>query len=308
MSTLDGKVALVTGAANGLGRSEAIELARNGAKVIVNDLGVASDGSGKDTSAADAVVDEIKAAGGEATPHFGDVGDWNASKAMIQSAIDTYGSLDILVNNAGFCRDKMIFNMSEEEFDSVLRVHVKGSFCSLKFAAMYWREKAKSEGGPVYGRIIGTSSEAFLFCSVGQPNYAAGKAGIVALTLSTGQALLKYGVTTNVMCPRARTRMTDTGGMLSAMFAKPEEGFDQMDPDNIAPFVAYLASPAAENISGQVFVVAGENVTVVGKPDITNPESQFHNEGRWTQEKLGSALEPYFKGRTLGEGYALGGG
>ncbi len=305
---LDGKVAVVTGAANGLGRAEALELARHGARVIVNDLGVASDGSGSDTKAAEAVVEEIKAAGGEATPHFGDVGDWNDSKAMIQKAIDTYGGLDILVNNAGFCRDKMIFNMSEEEFDSVLRVHIKGNFCALKFSAMYWREKAKSEGGPVYGRIIGTSSEAFLFCSVGQPNYAAGKAGITALTLSTGQALLKYGVTANVMCPRARTRMTDTGGMLSAMFAKPETGFDTMDPENIAPFVAYLGSPQAQNISGQVFVVCGENVTVVEKPDISVPENQFHSEGRWTLDHLDKALGPHFAGRTFGDGYALSGG
>ncbi|MCP5043264.1 MAG: SDR family NAD(P)-dependent oxidoreductase, partial [bacterium] len=131
---LDGKVAIVTGAARGLGREEALELARHGARVVVNDLGVAGDGSGRDTSAADAVVEEIRAAGGEAVPHFGDVADWNASQAMIQTAIDTYGDLNILVNNAGFCRDKMIFNMTEEAFDSVLRVHVKGSFCSLKFA------------------------------------------------------------------------------------------------------------------------------------------------------------------------------
>lgn len=305
--TLDGKVAIVTGAARGLGREEALELARQGARVVVNDLGVAGDGSGRDTKAADAVVEEIRAAGGEAVPHFGDVADWSSSKAMIQTAIDTYGDLNILVNNAGFCRDKMIFNMEEEDFDAVLRVHVKGSFCSLKFASMYWREKAKETGGPVYGRIIGTSSEAFLYCSVGQPNYAAGKAGITALTLSTGFAVLKYGVTANVICPRARTRMTDTGGLLSQMFAKPEEGFDTFDPANIAPFVAYLVSPQAENISGQVFTCCGENITVVGRPDITTPENQFHNEGTWTADKLDAQLGKYFAGRTFGEGYAIPG-
>ena len=282
-------------------------LARHGARVVVNDLGVSDDGSGRDSRAADEVVQEIRAGGGEAVAHSGDVADWNDSQAMIRTAIDTYGDLDILVNNAGFCRDKMIFNMTEEEFDSVLRVHVKGSFCSLKFASMYWREKAKSSGGPVDGRIIGTSSEAFLYCSVGQPNYAAGKAGIVALTLSTGIALMKYGVTANVICPRARTRMTDTGGLLSQMFAKPDEGFDTFDPGNIAPFVAYLGSAAAENISGQVFTCCGENITVVGRPDITTPENQFHSEGKWTSEKLQQQLGPYFAGRKFGQGYAIPG-
>lgn len=304
---LDGKVAIVTGAGRGLGREEALELARQGARVVVNDLGVAGDGTGRDTKAADAVVEEIRSAGGEAVAHFGDVADWNDSQAMIKKAIDAYGDLNILVNNAGFCRDRMIFNMTEEDFDAVLRVHVKGSFCSLKFASIYWRQRAKSTGGPVYGRIIGTSSEAFLYCSVGQPNYAAGKAGITALTLSTGHAVLKYGVTANVICPRARTRMTDTGGMLSEMFAKPEAGFDTFDPANIAPFVAYLASPAAENISGQVFTCCGENITVVGRPDITQPESQFHNEGTWTAEKLDQQIGPYFAKRKFGDGYALPG-
>lgn len=302
---LDGKVAIVTGAARGLGREEALELARHGAKVVVNDLGVSADGTGRDTSAADAVVDEIKALGGEAVPHFGDVADWDDSQAMIQTAIDNYGDLNILVNNAGFCRDKMIFNMTEEDFDSVLRVHVKGSFCGLKFASMYWREKAKRDGGQVYGRIIGTSSEAFLFCSVGQPNYAAGKAGITALTLSTGFAVQKYGVTANVICPRARTRMTDTGGPLSAMFAKPEEGFDTFDPANTAPLVAYLSSPKAEHVSGQVFICSGENVTLVKRPEISVPEYQFHNEGKWTVDKLDAALGPFFAGRQFGDGYAV---
>lgn len=305
--SLEGKVAIVTGAARGLGREEALELARQGARVVVNDLGVSGDGRGRNTDAADSVVEEIRAAGGEAVPHFGDVADWNDSQSMIKTAVDTYGDLNILVNNAGFCRDKMIYNMSEEDFDSVLRVHVKGSFCSLKFAAMYWREQSKLKGGPVYGRIIGTSSEAFLYCSVGQPNYAAGKAGITALTLSTGFAVLKYGVTANVICPRARTRMTDTGGLLTQMFAKPEEGFDTFDPANIAPFVAYLGSPEAANISGQVFTCCGENITVVGRPDITSLDNQFQNEGMWTAEKLDKQVGAYFAGRTFGDGYAIPG-
>ena len=305
---LDGKVAIVTGSANGLGREEALELARHGARVVVNDLGVASDGSGKDSGPADAVVEEIKSFGGEAVAHFGDVADWNDSKALITKAIDTWGQLDILVNNAGFCRDKMIFNMSEEDFDSVLRVHVKGNFCTLKFAAMHWRENAKANGGQTYGRIIGTASEAFLFCSVGQPNYAAGKAGITALTLSTGQAVMKYGVTANVICPRARTRMTDDGGMLSQMFAAPEDGFDVFHPTNIAPFVAYLGSPAAENITGQVFVISGGDVTVVGAPDIADTDRQFHNDDRWTLDALDAKVGKYFAGRKFGDGYVVGSG
>jgi 3-oxoacyl-[acyl-carrier protein] reductase len=300
---LEGKVAIVTGAARGLGREEALELARLGARVVVNDLGVAADGSGKDEEPARGVVEEIQKLGGEAVPHFGDVADWNDAQSLIKTAVDSFGDLHILVNSAGFTRDRMIFNMSEEEFDSVIRVHVKGHFCPMKFAAIHWREQSKANGAPVYGRLISTSSEAFLFGSVGQPNYAAAKGAITALTLSTAKATLKYGVTANVICPRARTRMTDVGGMLSAIFAKPEEGFDNFDPANVAPLVGYLASPRAERISGQVFVVWGRMVTVVGRPSV---DTRFESGEKWTGESIHQKLGPHFeKLEPVTDGFAV---
>jgi 3-oxoacyl-[acyl-carrier protein] reductase len=293
MSVLDGKVAIVTGAGRGLGEVEALELAKLGARVVVNDLGTKSDGSGKDEEPARAVVEEIKKAGGEAVAHFGDVADGNDSKSMFETAIGEFGDLNILVNNAGFCRDKMIFNMEEDEFDTVLRVHVKGHFLSMRHAAAYWRETSKKKGGPIYGRIISTSSEAFIFASVGQPNYAAAKAGIVALTGSTAQACAKYGVTANSIMPRARTRMTDSG-LTGQMFAKPEEGFDNFHPVHVAPLVGYLASPKAANISGNVFIVWGKAITVVGRPTISDT---LQSEEAWSYDSVDGALGKFFEGK-----------
>jgi 3-oxoacyl-[acyl-carrier protein] reductase len=287
---LDGKVAVVTGAARGLGRVEALELARHGARVVVNDLGTAGDGSGRDEGPARAVVDEIKAMGGEAVPHFGDVAVWADAQSLIGTAIEHFGDLHILMNNAGFCRDRMIFNMSEEDFDSVIRVHVKGHFCTMRFASVHWRERAKAAGGPVYARIINTSSEAFIFGSPGQPNYAAAKAGIVALTMAAAQSLQKYGVTANAIMPRARTRMNDSG-TLAEMFAKPEEGFDTFAPENVAPLVVYLASPEAANVSGQVVIVYGKHLTVVGAPSV---DTRFETDVPWTAASVAAALGPYF--------------
>jgi len=294
MGVLDGKVAVVTGAGRGLGRVEALELARLGARVVVSDLGVATDGQGHDESAGREVVDSIKAMGGEAIAHFGDAGDWNDSKAMIQMAIESFGDLNILVNNAGFCRDKMIFSMSEEEFDSVIRVHLKGHFLGIRHAAEYWRNKAKAEGGTVYGRIVSTASEAAIFASVGQPNYAAAKAGIIALTNSAAQGLLKYGVTANTLMPRARTAMTNSG-RTAELFKAPEDGFDVWRPENIAPLVGYLASPAAQNISGNVFVVAGTLLAVL---ESVQRVGQFESgdEG-WDYESVAEKLNPFFEGK-----------
>jgi 3-oxoacyl-[acyl-carrier protein] reductase len=290
MSVLDGKVAIVTGAARGLGRVEALELAKLGARVVVSDLGTAGDGSGRDEGPAQAVVDEIKAMGGEAVAHFGDVADWNDSKAMIQTAVDSFGDLNILVNNAGFCRDKMFFSMSEDEFDSVIRVHVKGHFCGIRHATEYWRGKAKAEGGSVYGRIVSTASEAFIFASVGQPNYAAAKAGVVAMTGSAAQAMVKYGVTANTIMPRARTRMNESGA-LAAMFAKPEEGFDNFAPENVSPLVGYLAAPASQNISGNLFIVWGKQISIIQRP---LHEADFDSEAGWSYESVDAALTPYY--------------
>jgi 3-oxoacyl-[acyl-carrier protein] reductase len=291
VGNLEGKVAVVTGGARGLGRAEALQLAAQGARVVVNDLGVKADGSGRDEGPAQSVVDEIKSAGGEAVAHFGDVADWNDAQGLIRAAVDTFGDLNVLVNNAGFLRDATIFNMSEEDFDAVVRVHLKGHFCTCRFATAYWRDRSKREGGPVYGRVINKSSEAFLFGSVGQPNYAAAKAGVVAITMGIAQACLKYGVTANAVMPRARTRMNESGP-LAEMFKKPEEGFDVWAPENVAPFTGYLASPEAARISGHVFIVWGKQVTAVHRPE---PEARWESPERWTLESLHAELGPHFE-------------
>jgi len=288
--TLDGKVAIVTGAARGLGREEALALAKLGARVVVNDLGTRGDGSGRDEEPARAVVEEIAKLGGEAVPHFGDVAVWNDAKALVGTAIERFGDLHILLNNAGFCRDRMIFNMNEDEFDSVIRVHLKGHFCPMRFASEYWRTRVKETGKPVYGRIINTSSEAFIFGSPGQPNYAAAKAGIVAMTMSTAQVLEKYGVTANAIMPRARTRMNDSG-TLADMFAKPAEGFDVYAPENVSPLVTFLASPAAERVSGYVLIVYGKQITLVSAPKL---EPVFETEVPWTYNGVVEKLGPWF--------------
>jgi len=303
MGDLDGKVAIVTGAAHGLGRAHALQLASQGARVVVNDLGVGADGSGRDEVAAQTVVEEIRAQGGEGVAHFGDVADWNDAQALIRRAIDHYGSLDILVNNAGFIRDALVCNMSEEDFDAVVRVHLKGHFCTTRFATAYWREESKRRNSPIYGRLISTASEAALTAGPGQPNYSAAKAGIINLTLGAAQLCLKYGVTANVIMPRARTRMTDTGP-IAPLFKKPERGFDTFAPENAAPLVGYLASPRAARISGQVFIVWGKDVTVVERPRLGH---KFASEGgAWTLDALDRQLGPHFeKLEPVIDGYAV---
>ena len=301
--SLEGKVAIVTGAAHGLGRLHALQLAAQGARIVVNDIGATVDGSGQDEEPAQTVVDEIKKAGGEAIAHFGDVADWNGAKALIQKAVDHFGDMNILVNNAGFTRDATIFNMTEEQFDSVVRVHLKGHFCPTKFAADYWRQQSKAAGGPIYGRLINTASESYFFAPPGQPNYSSAKAGIVSLTMGAAQLLLKYGVTANVVLPRARTRMTMSGGT-AAIFEKPEEGFDNFAPENVSPLFVYLASPESARISGQVFIVWGRQVCVVGRPDPA--KSVFDSDVAWTAEVLHDHLGPYFeKLEPVTDGYSV---
>jgi 3-oxoacyl-[acyl-carrier protein] reductase len=295
MSVLEGKVAVVTGAANGLGRAEAIYLASQGARVVVSDVGADRDGLGRRADAAQQVVDEIRSAGGEAVAHCGDVADWNDSKAMIETAVDTWGDLHILVNNAGFLRDKMIFGMSEEDWDAVIRVHLKGHFCGIRHATEYWRNASKVRGGPIYGRIISTSSEAALFASVGQPNYAAAKSGIVALTNSAAQGCVRYGVTANTIMPRARTRMVAVGPVAAA-FEKPEEGFDTFSPDNVTPLVGYLASPDSANVSGNLFIIWGRAVTVVEAPRL---DHAYATEGSWSHESIAEVLGKHFAGKQV---------
>lgn len=262
MGLLDGKVAIVTGAGRGLGREEALALAAEGAAVVINDIGASLSGEGNDTSPAAAVVAEIQAKGGRAVTNFEDISDWNGAKRAVDSAYDAFGQLDILVNNAGVLRDRMSFNMAEDEFDLVLKVHCKGHFAMSRHACARWREAAKLSGGTTYGRIINTASEAGLLGTAGNSNYAMAKAAIAALTVSLGREMGKYGVTSNFIAPRARTRMTDSMPN-NAMFAAPEQGFDAFHPAWPAQLVTFLASEAAGDINGQGFIVWGGQVALV---------------------------------------------
>jgi NAD(P)-dependent dehydrogenase (short-subunit alcohol dehydrogenase family) len=262
MGLLDGKVAIVTGAGRGLGREEALALAAEGARVIVNDIGTSVSGEGHNRSPAGEVVDEITGAGGTAIANHMDIADWNGAGRTVVQAYDTWGRLDILVNNAGVLRDRMSFNMSEGEFDLVMKVHCKGHFAMIHHACARWREVAK-QSGSVYGRVINTASEAGLMGSAGNSNYAMAKAAIAALTISIAREMGKYGVTANFIAPRARTRMTDTMPN-HAMFAKPETGFDVFNAAWPAQLVTFLASEAAGDVNGQGFVVWGGEVMLVG--------------------------------------------
>jgi NAD(P)-dependent dehydrogenase (short-subunit alcohol dehydrogenase family) len=273
--SLAGKVAIVTGAGAGLGRAEALALARAGADVVVNDL------------TAGGTVEEIEAAGGKAVFVEGDIGERATADALVATATERFGGLHVVVNNAGVLRDRMLFNMSDDEWDLVLRVHLRGHFLLSRNAAAYWRDQAKANGGTTYGRVVNTASEAFLFGSEGQPNYAAAKAGITALTLATARGLARYGVRANAICPRARTAMTAT------VFGDAPEGPDPLAPEHVAPLVAYLAAPAADRISGQVFVVYGGMVALLAPPTV---EQRFDSP-QWTPEELDQAVGGYFADR-----------
>jgi NAD(P)-dependent dehydrogenase (short-subunit alcohol dehydrogenase family) len=261
MPLLDGRVAIVTGAGRGLGREEALALAAEGAKVIVNDVGTSLGGDGADRSPADAVVRDIQAAGGSGVANYEDVASWDGARRSIEQAYDTWGRLDVLVNNAGVLRDRMSFNMTEDEFDLVMRVHCKGHFAMTRHACARWREAAKAAGA-VYGRVINTASEAGLLGSAGNSNYAMAKAAIAALTVSIAREMGKYGVTSNFIAPRARTRMTESMPN-NSMFAKPDSGFDVFHPAWPAQLVVALASEAAADVNGQGFIVWGGEVTHV---------------------------------------------
>ncbi|MFZ2175362.1 MAG: 3-oxoacyl-ACP reductase [Rhodococcus sp. (in: high G+C Gram-positive bacteria)] len=287
--SLAGRTAVVTGAGAGLGRAEALALGAAGAAVVVNDMG----------DAAHEVATEIAEAGGRAIAVTGDVSDWSLGERLVHEAVSRFGSMDILVNNAGIIRDKMIFNLTESDWDDVIRVHLKGHAATSHAAAVHWRQTSKDAGGPVYGRVINTSSEAFLFGSAGQPNYSAAKAGITALTLSTAQGLSRYGVRANAICPRARTAMT------AQAFGENDNtsaGLDPLSPERVATLVRYLSSPASEEINGQVFVVYGKMVALMEAPKV---ETRFDAAGSaFSIEELDGQLTPYFTGRGEYANYA----
>ncbi|MDX1733483.1 MAG: SDR family NAD(P)-dependent oxidoreductase [Halioglobus sp.] len=288
MGDLTGKVAVITGAGRGLGREEAMQLARQGARVVINDINLPDA-----EEAAQATVDEIKGFGGEAIAVFGDAADSNDAENLMKTTLDTYGDLNIMVNNAGFCRDKTIFGMSDDEFDSVVRVHLRGHFVNMRNATAYWRDRAKA-GEQVYGRLISTSSEAAIYGSAGQPNYAAAKAGIIAMAMGAAQLLDKYGITSNVIMPRALTDMT-AGGQTAEMFAPPEDGsFHMFDPANVAPLVGYLASPEAGRISGEVMIVWGNEVSVLQRPKSLDAVVNPKGAAKWEVEDLHSALSSHY--------------
>ncbi|MBO0852974.1 MAG: 3-oxoacyl-ACP reductase [Nocardia sp.] len=286
---LSGKVAIVTGAGAGLGRAEALALARAGASVVVNDLA--------EGDAIAATLADIRAAGAKAEFVAGSVAERATADALIQTAESAFGSVDIVVNNAGIVRDRMLFNMSDEDWDAVLGVHLRGHFLLSRNAAAYWRAKSKESGAPIYGRLINTSSEAGLLGPEGQPNYAAAKAGITALTLSAARGLSRYGIRANAICPRARTAMTE-----SVFSDAPEGQVDPLSPDHVARLVTYLAAPAAEAISGQVFVVYGSMVALMAAPEV---EARFDAEGaQWEQAALADTLSAYFAERPAGRTFS----
>ncbi|CAL9320362.1 SDR family oxidoreductase [Streptomyces sp. SudanB52_2052] len=256
----EGRVVVVTGAGRGLGRAHALAFAAEGALVVVNDLGVGLDGTPEPDGPAARVAAEIRARGGEAVPHGGDIATTEGAASLVATALETYGRLDTLVNNAGFLRDRMLVNLDEDDFDAVVRVHLKGHFLPLKHAAAHWRAEAKA-GRRRDARIVNTSSGAGLLGSVGQGNYSAAKAGIVALTLVAAAELRRYGVQANAIAPAARTRMTEH--TFADTMAAPADGFDAMAPDNVSPLVVWLGSAASAGVTGRVFEAEGGRITVM---------------------------------------------
>jgi NAD(P)-dependent dehydrogenase (short-subunit alcohol dehydrogenase family) len=282
MNTLKGRVAVITGAGRGLGREHALLFAAEGAKVVVNDLGGNPDGTGADASPADQVVEEIRAAGGEAVANHDDVTGWDGAKALIDAAVESFGDLHVLVNNAGILRDRMLVNMSEDEWDAVVKVHLKGHFAPLHHAAVYWRDQVKA-GNEAKRAVVNTSSTSGLFGNIGQTNYGAAKMGIGALTIIASQELSRYGVRVNAIAPAALTRLT---AGLAAAGGQPDAAPDPADgplaPGNVSPFVAYLSTEHCP-INGRVFFVMGGQVHLFQPWAIID---KVETEGRWTVEDL----------------------
>ena len=287
MGSLDGRVAIITGAGRGLGRAHARLFAAEGAKVIVNDLGSASDGSGADPSAAAEVVEEIVAAGGEAVASTHDVADWADAERLVLHAIDTFGELDILVNNAGIVRDRMIVNMTEAEWDSVVAVHLKGHFAPLRFAGAYWRERCKA-GSDRVRSVVHTSSTSGLFANPGQSNYGAAKSAIATLSQIAAKELSKYHVRSNCVVPVARTRLSAATPALVEIMSPPPNAFDVWDPANASPLFAYLASEACA-FNGQTFYVQGGAIALV---DGWERRDGIERDATWTVAELAESLKP----------------
>ncbi|MFY9615292.1 MAG: SDR family oxidoreductase [Candidatus Dormiibacterota bacterium] len=251
---LEGRVVAITGAGRGIGRAHALLCAEHGASVVVNDLGAQLDGGGTSAGPAGEVVDEIQRAGGDAVANNDDCADWEGAQRLVQTAIDNFGRLDVMVANAGILRDRMLVNMTIEDWDAVMRVHLRGTFCSAHWAAVHWRERSKG-GEEVDARLITTSSAAGLYGNIGQANYSAAKAGIAAFTRTVAAELERYGVTANAVAPAARTRMTET--LFADVMKPPEEGFDAMAPENNSPIIAWLASKESKGVTARIFETMG---------------------------------------------------
>jgi len=280
---VDGRVVIVTGAGNGIGREHALLFASEGAKVVVNDLGGARDGSGGSAGPAQAVVEEIVAAGGEAVANTDDISSWAGAEALVATAIESFGGLDVLVNNAGILRDRMLVNMTEAEWDAVIQVHLKGTFAPARIAAAYWRDRSKAGDQPD-ARIINTTSPSGIFGNLGQTNYGAAKAGIAAFTIIAAGELGRYGVTVNAIAPTALTRMTEDLGGFSAL---DDAARDAVSPDKISPLVVWLGSAAAAGVTGRVFGVSGNRISV-GEGWAYGP--RIERVEKWTPGELGEVI------------------
>ncbi len=280
----EGRVVVITGAGRGIGRAHALAFAREGARVVVNDLGAALDGSGGSAGPAHEVVEEIQGAGGEAVANGDDIATFEGGARLVKTALDTFGRLDVVVNNAGFLRDRMFVSTSEEEWDAVIRVHLKGHFCVSRHAAAHWRDQVKAKNA-VDARIVNTSSGAGLQGSVAQGTYAAAKAGIAALTLVQAAELGRYGVTANAIAPAARTRMTED--VFKDMMKKPESGFDAMDPANISPLVVWLGSAESKGVTGRMFEIAGGKLSVA---DGWRTGPEVDKGAQWKPAELGAVV------------------
>jgi NAD(P)-dependent dehydrogenase (short-subunit alcohol dehydrogenase family) len=285
MGICDGRVVAITGAGRGLGRAHALAFAAEGAKVVVNDLGASLQGEGIDLSPAQEVVNEIVAAGGEAIVNGDDISDWDGAGSLVQSAIDTFGGLDTVVTNAGIVRDRMFVNMTVDDWDAVIRVHMRGTFCPVKRAVEYWRAESKA-GRQRAGRVITTSSGAGLMGSIAQTNYSSAKAGIAAFTINIAAELGRIGVTANSIAPSARSRMTEEA--FAEMMAPVESGFDAMDPANISPIVVWLGSEQSGHVTGRVFECAGGELSVADGWQHGTPVDKG---AKWDPAELGPVVD-----------------